>query len=98
MKRTLVVLAVLLALGACSKVTYLNPAVAPVGPVYVTKGHFAVFGLVGHKRIPVYQMCPQGVARMQSRYTFVDSVLHFVTFFIYTPRTYVIQCGQGGPR
>jgi hypothetical protein len=91
-----VVLALALAAGACSKVTYRNPMAAPSGVVVRTKGHFFLGGLVGHKVIPVYAMCPGGVAQIRSKYSFGDLFFHVITFFLYAPRTYTIACGQGG--
>ncbi len=95
MKASLVVAAVL-ATGACSKVTYKNPQVAPTGARYETTGHFFLAALVGHKRIPVHAWCPAGVAEIQSKFSVLDVALHFVTGFIYTPRSYEIVCG-GAP-
>ncbi len=40
--------------------------------------------------IPAYQMCPGGVAAVESRFSFVDLLLTFITIDIYTPRTYKI--------
>jgi hypothetical protein len=91
-----VVLAIALAVSACSKITYRNPAVAPTGAVYRTKGHFFLGGLIGHKTVPAWAMCPGGVASMQSKFDVFDIVLGYLTLYIYTPRTYVIRCGQGG--
>jgi hypothetical protein len=88
------VLASMLAAGACSKVSYKNSGMVPTGPTHEYDGAFFIGGLVGDERIPVYQMCPNGVAQMQSKFSFGDLVLHVITFFIYAPRSYEITCGQ----
>ncbi len=80
-------------LPACAKVTYVNPKLTPTGPELQQTGHFYLFGLVGTAEIPAYQMCPNGVARVQSKVAFTNLLLHVLTINIYTPRTYVVQCG-----
>lgn len=91
-----IVLGVMIALasGACAKVTYRNPGYIP-GPAVEKTGHFFIGGLVGEATIPAYQMCPAGVAQVQSKSTFGDIVLSLITFFIYTPRTYEVTCAAG---
>ena len=83
----------MLAVG-CSKITYVNPQVPRGGAVHTEGGSFFIFGLVGEKTIPVFQMCPNGVAQMQSKASVLDLVLGFITIGIYTPRTYEIECGR----
>lgn len=98
MKRASVALALALGLAgasACSKVTYRSPGTAPSGQVAETTGWFFIFGLVGQETIPVYQMCPGGVHMIQSRYSFLDVVIHVITFNLVAPRSYVVQCGGG---
>lgn len=85
-----------LALGACNKVTYVNPGTAPSGVIQRTKGHFLIAGIVGTADIHAEAMCPGGVHQVVSKQTFVDLVLSFITILIYTPRTYDIECAAGG--
>ena len=93
MNRLLVVV-MCAALGAgCFKVTYQNPMLQPNGVVHEGTSGFFILGLVGEERIPAYQMCPGGVSRIQTGQSFVDVLLHIVTFMIYTPRSYEIECG-----
>jgi hypothetical protein len=89
--KSLIVAAALLA--ACTKVTYVNPTIRAGGVQVSQTGHFFIFGLAGEANVPAYQMCPTGVAAVQSKFTFGDLVLQFITIGIYTPRTYQIQCG-----
>ncbi len=86
--------ATMMLVAGCNKITYVNPQVPRGGAVHVEGGSFFIFGLVGEKTIPVYQMCPNGVAQMQSKASFVDLVLGVITIGIYTPRTYEIECGR----
>jgi hypothetical protein len=90
MKRAL--LAVTLA--ACSKVTYVDHTTIPTGVVASQTGHFFLGGLVGHTAVPVYALCPSGVSRIQSKFTFTDLLLGGLTLGIYTPRTYDVECGR----
>src|SRR2546430_427545 len=93
MKGIALVVALALASSACVKVTYRNPQMQPVGGSVSKTGHFFIGGLVGTATIPAYQLCPSGVAEVKSKSTFGDLVLTFITIFIYSPRTYEIQCG-----
>jgi Bor protein len=90
MKRAL--LAVILA--ACSKVTYVDRTTVPTGVVVSETGHYFLAGLVGHTTLPVYAMCPSGVSRIQSKFTFTDRLVGVLTLGIYTPRTYDVECGR----
>ncbi len=80
-------------LCACAKVTYVNPKLPATGAEVHQTGDFFLFGLIGTAEIPAYQMCPRGVARVQSKVTFENLLLHVLTVNIYTPRTYVVRCG-----
>jgi hypothetical protein len=95
MWKSLVLAAALAGAGtACNRVTYVNPNSTPSGVVVSTTGHFFIGGLVGNEDIWANQMCPNGVARVVSEFTFIDSLLTFFTFYLYTPRTYNIECGR----
>lgn len=90
------VLATAMASG-CFNVTYTNPRLPPNGAVVEGTSSFFVAALVGDERVPVYQMCPQGVSQIETGLSFVDVVLTVVTLAIYTPRSYVVHCGGGAP-
>lgn len=95
-RKFLVGLALLgLTLSACTKVSYVNPKLTPVGEIIEESANFFVFGLVGDVVISANEHCPNGVAKVQSRFTVVDSLLKTFTIGIYTPRTYQITCGKG---
>ena len=79
---------------ACHKVTYVNPTLHPNGTVMTDSGHFWLFGTVGHKDVYADRMCPTGVSRIQSRYTFGDALIGVLTLRLYQPRTYEVECGQ----
>ena len=92
--KTMIALATCAALATgCFKVTYQNPALMPNGMTVDGRSSFFILGLVGDEVIPAYQMCPGGVARIQTGASFVDLLLTVVTIGIYTPRSYEIDCG-----
>ena len=97
MWKSLVLAAALAGAGAttaCDKVTYVNPNTTPSGVVVAHTGHFFLYGLVGNEEVWANQMCPNGVARIVSKFTFIDLVLQAITIDLYTPRTYEIECGR----
>jgi hypothetical protein len=79
--------------AGCYKVTYTNPQIPMNGQVAETTGQFFIFGLVGHKDIPVFQLCPGGASMIQSKVTFVGVLLTGITIGLYSPRHYEIHCG-----
>ncbi len=90
-----ILLGALLFASACNKVTYVNPSTMPTGQVSEETGHYFIFGLAGSKEIHAERTCPEGVAKVQSRFTFGDILLGAVTIGLYTPRTYEVSCGKG---
>ncbi len=82
--------------AGCNKVTYLDRSTMPDGKVHEQTGHFFILGLAGTADVPAGTMCPTGVSKIQSKFTFGDLVLTVLTAGIYTPRTYEISCGTGG--
>ena len=88
------VLAAALASG-CFSVTYTNPTLPPNGVVIEGTNKFFVAALVGDERVPVYQMCPQGVSQIETGLDIGDLLLTFITLAIYTPRSYAVHCGGG---
>lgn len=89
-----VLLGAVLALAACNKVTYVSPTTMPTGQVSEETGHYFIFGLAGSKEIHAERLCPEGVSKVQSRFTFGDLILGALTVGLYTPRTYEISCGK----
>lgn len=94
MKLCILLLGTLLAFTACRKVTYISQSTVPTGQVSEETGRYFIAGLFGTKEIRADQICPQGVSKVQSKFTFGDMVLTVITFAIYTPRTYEIHCGR----
>ena len=55
-----------------------------------------VFGLVPPKTVEAASQCPNGVATVETRHSFLNMVVAFLTFDIYTPMTITVTCAGGG--
>jgi len=82
---------VLVALAAC-KHDYVNTLRQPSGHVVEHTGHFFLFGLIGDAEIDAYVDCPRGVYRVVSQQTPLDTAIHLLTVWLYTPRSYFVEC------
>lgn len=55
-----------------------------------------VYGLVPPETVETAMQCPNGVAKVESEISFLNGLVAFLTFQIYTPMTIVVQCAAGG--
>lgn len=84
-------------LGACSNVT-----IRPEGgvketthPTYIDSKPFFLFGFLGSHEVDVNEVCEGAeVLQMQTVRTVNDYLLGFATWFIYSPRTAKVWCGE----
>jgi Bor protein len=97
MKTLSIMLAVALATTACAthKIHYKNPTVATSGQTKSAKQSFFLWGLVGGKEIDLQQMCPNGVAGIDSKSSGVDSILTYLTGGLYSPMSVDVHCAGG---
>jgi hypothetical protein len=51
-----------------------------------------VFGLVPPSTVETAQKCPNGVAKVETQQTFLNGVVHILTFGIYTPMAIKVTC------
>jgi hypothetical protein len=58
--------------------------------------HCFVFGLVPPKTITTMEKCPNGVARVETQHSFLNGLVAFLTFSIYTPVEIKVTCAAGG--
>ena len=102
MKMVMVALTVALATSACAthKIHYKNPTVATKGE---TKGEsksvkqsFFLWGLVGGSEIDLAQLCPSGVAGIDSKSSGGDEILTWLTGGLYSPMSVDVHCAAGG--
>ena len=97
MKTLSIMLMVALATSACAthNIHYKNPTVAQSGETKSAKQSFFLWGLVGGKEIDLQQMCPNGVAGIDSKSSGVDAILHWVTGGLYSPMSVDVHCAGG---
>jgi Bor protein len=55
-----------------------------------------IFGLIPPKTVEVASQCPNGVARVETQHSFLNSLVAFITLDIYTPMTITVTCASGG--
>ena len=95
MRKYLVVplLCAALASAGCNKVTYVNPTLQANGVSHDGWGHFFLWGLVGSKTVAVHELCANGqVARIQTKFSFGNMFLYFITAGLYAPRKWEVDC------
>lgn len=70
----------------------------PAGTTVVQKPwvNTFVFGLVAAPEIDVTRQCPNGVARVETQQSVLNSVVGIITLGIYTPQTATITCASSG--
>lgn len=54
-----------------------------------------IYGLVPPKTIETAADCPAGVARVETRLSFVNQLVGFITLGIYTPMEISVTCAEG---
>lgn len=93
--RSLIALALLLALPACyhAVVETGRPASATVVTKAFQPGF--IYGLVPPPALNVSQQCPTGVARVETVHSFVEGLVAAITFGLFTPMTYKVTCAAG---
>jgi Bor protein len=53
-----------------------------------------VFGLVPPKTVETAAKCPSGVAKVETRLSFLNQLVSFLTLSIYTPMEIVVTCAE----
>ena len=98
MKMVMVALSVALATSACAthKIHYKNPTVASKGETKSAKQSFFLWGLVGGSEIDLAQLCPSGVAGIDSKSSGGDEILTWLTGGLYSPMSVDVHCAAGG--
>ena len=93
------VLALALGLGACYHAT-VETGLQPSGETVKKQwAHSFLYGLVPPSTIETAAKCPSGVARVETRLSFLNQLANILTFGIYTPMTIEVECAavaQGG--
>jgi len=55
-----------------------------------------IYGLVPPKTVATTSRCPDGVAKVETRLSFVNQLVGLLTLGIYTPMHIRVTCAQGG--
>lgn len=58
--------------------------------------HSFVYGLVPPATVETAGRCPNGVARVETQQSFLNGLVAFLTFSLYTPMTITVQCAAAG--
>jgi hypothetical protein len=92
--RVLLAAALLALAPSCQTIRYTTGQSGGGGRIE-QKAPFFLWGLVGEKEIQMGELCPRGPARWYSQQTFWDGAFEVTTLGIYSPRTIVVECGNG---
>jgi hypothetical protein len=93
-RRGAVLLAVVTSLGACYHATIetgLTPSTQVIEQSFASSW---IYGLVPPKTVETAARCPDGVAKVETQLTFVNQLVAFLTFGIYTPMYIRVTCAQ----
>lgn len=87
---------VLVALMGCYHATIETGA--PPSPQTIDEGWASgwVFGLVPPKAVEAASRCPDGVAKVETQLSFLNQLVGFLTFGIYTPMSIKVTCAAAG--
>lgn len=99
MKNIMCSLLLLALVPACSTVTIRDKGTGKISsePNYESSKAFFLWGLIGHPKINVSQICNGKLpAQVQTQRTFLDGLLGTITFGIYYPRTAKVWCDADG--
>ncbi len=96
MKKMALTLVLALAVGACYHATIETGL--PPGPDKIEKKWAASWleGLVPPETIETMEECPNGVAKVETRLSFLNQVARAVTLGIYTPMEIIVTCAASG--
>lgn len=96
MKKLIMVAMVAAAVSGCAQQSFSVNKGITTTPQQVTTHHFFVSGIGQSKQIDAAQVCggADKVVRTEVQQTFVNGLLGFVTFGIYTPREARVYCAK----
>lgn len=96
MKKLIMVALIAGAVSGCAQQSFSVNKAPVTSPQQVTTHHFFVSGIGQSKQIDAAQVCggADKVVRTEVQQTFVNGLLGFVTFGIYTPREARVYCAK----
>jgi hypothetical protein len=90
--RVLLVLCVVLATAGCYHAIVDTGREAAPERIEKKWAHGWLWGLVPPSEVESAETCPRGVARVETKHSFLNMVANAVTGGIYTPMTIEVQC------
>ncbi len=90
----LAMIGLVLAVG-CHKTTYTQGPSTPLTKENPQYHHILVNLVEASKPIPIHELCPQGLDRVDIRQNFLTGLVGAVTGGIYTPEMTFVQCKSG---
>ena len=54
-----------------------------------------IFGLIPPNTVSTQAKCPKGVSKVETQHSFVNMLVQFITFSIYTPMDIKVTCAAG---
>lgn len=96
MRRLLLLLVLVLLPTACYHAT-VNTGLRPSAMKIENKWASGwIYGLVPPDTVETMAQCPEGVAQVDTQLSFLNQLVSFLTWGIYTPMEIVVTCASGG--
>jgi len=90
------VLAAALFLSGCYHATVVTEATPSNQTIENPWAHSFIAGLIPPSTVETAQQCPNGVARVETRLSFLNMVATALTFNLYSPMSIEVTCATGG--
>jgi len=90
------VLAAALFLSGCYHATVVTDATPSNQTIENPWAHSFIAGLIPPSTVETAQQCPNGVARVETRLSFLNMVATALTFNLYSPMSIEVTCATGG--
>jgi hypothetical protein len=81
-------------LGGCYHVTVVTASPPTATTVNKEWQNSFVYGLVPPPELNVKEQCPQGVAKVETERSFINGLVTWLTWDIYTPMHVQVTCGS----
>lgn len=95
MKRLLTLIAVVLISSSCYHAKVVTGKPAGTQTVSNAWAHGFIAGLVPPSTVETAAQCPNGVARVETKHSFLNMVAQAITFSLYAPMTIEATCASG---
>lgn len=96
MRKSIAGIAVLLlALSGCYHAVIDTASPAGTQSIEIPWAHSFVYGLVPPSAVDSSTQCPSGVARVETKHSFLNGLVAAITWGLYTPMHIIVQCAAG---